>query len=457
MLLRTKLLLFGSVLYLLLCSPLIVSVDAASMWNQNYGGTGTEVAYSIVATPDGGYAIAGYTTSFGINGFEFWLVKIDSNGIMQWNKAYGRGGPQWESSQAFSLITTPDGGYAIAGYTWSFGAGMADYWLVKTDYLGNMRWNKTYGGDNVDEAESLVATPDGGYAVLGIQWSFEPYSIWLVKTDALGNMQWNKTYEGLARDDGHPSIIATTDGGYALTGGPWMAKTDSLGYMQWNTTYYGRESGLDGDNGTYSKEFYGTYSLLATSDGGYFLAGYTINTTGEIIPLDSGNPELVDASGEVFPTADEMFFHSGLWLLKTDGLGNMLWNKTYVETGENYIYSLIATADGGYAIAGTTRALDIYGDFLLLKFDAFGNMQWNRTYGESVTANEAHSLIQAPDGGYAIAGKISSPPNWDGNFWLVKTDEFGIVPEYSSWLAPTLVLTATAFIIINKKRLLRTR
>jgi len=456
------------VLSVLLCFSLVVSVDAASMWSQTYGGADDDVAYSLVATSDGGYAMAGFTCSFDGEGFEFLLVKTDSDGVMEWNKTYGNPGAGWESNHAYSLVATSDGGYALAGETWSFGAGMADYWLVKTDSSGNVQWNRTYGGDNVDKAESVVATSDGGFVIAGIQWSFEPYGVWLVKTDASGNMQWNKTYEGTEDegDDIPRSVIATPDGGYALTGGPWFIKTDALGNVQWNITYGGKEITV---NGTYSFESYATYALVAASDGGYALAGSAVNYIGEppeIIPLgitewsaytkgrrtdgESSVGSLVEASDEGYTTAnEESYLLQGLWLVKTDALGNMQWNRTYNGTGDAWACSLVATSDGGYALSGWTG---------LVKTDASGVMEWNRTYSEQYW-DFVYSLVEASDGGFALAGEKRLHPPFgvsQADLWLVKTDEFGIVPEYSSLLVPALVLTATAFIIIKKKRLLRT-
>jgi predicted secreted protein len=127
-------------------------------WSKTYGGTNANVAYALVQTSDGGYALAGYTNSFGAGGYDFWLVKTDSNGNMQWNKTYGGTG----DDEAAALVQTTDGGYALAGYTNSFGAGGYDFWLVKTDSNGNMQWNKTYGGSGNDYASDLVRTSDGG-------------------------------------------------------------------------------------------------------------------------------------------------------------------------------------------------------------------------------------------------------------------------------------------------------
>ena len=236
------------VIFILLCSSLVVSVDAASMWSRTYGGAGDDCAFSVVKTFDGGYAIAGYTTSWGAGGRDFWWFKTDSNGVMEWSRIYGGTGYDW----AFSLVATSDGGYAIAGawdYSslWEFNNFMGgDFWLVKTDADGVMEWDRKYGGTGNDMARSLVATPDGGYAIAGI-WNYSTNyglsyygDIWLVKTNSNGMMEWNRTYAGIADASEYAgeyacSIVATPDGGYAIAGysAPlynfWLVKTDALG------------------------------------------------------------------------------------------------------------------------------------------------------------------------------------------------------------------------------------
>jgi len=121
------------ILFILTSFPLINSVEASSeMWSQTYGGNNMDVARSLVETSNGGYAIAGETDSFGAGEDDFWLVKIDSNGNMEWNRTYGGEEPD----RAYSLVETSDGGYALTGYTLSFGAGSYDFWLIKTDAQG---------------------------------------------------------------------------------------------------------------------------------------------------------------------------------------------------------------------------------------------------------------------------------------------------------------------------------
>jgi hypothetical protein len=153
--------------------------ELSAQWNKTYGGILDDYAFSVVQTIDGGFAIAGYTYSFGIGGTDFWLVKTDGDGNMEWNKTYG--GTQ--DDYAGSVVQAVDGGYTLAGWTESFGAGDNDFWLVKTDGDGNMEWNKTYGGTQYDSAYSVVQTSDGGFAIAGYTCSFGAGAadFWLVK------------------------------------------------------------------------------------------------------------------------------------------------------------------------------------------------------------------------------------------------------------------------------------
>jgi hypothetical protein len=358
-----------------------------------------------------------------------------------WARTYG--GP--EHDRAFSLIATSDGGYALAGTTESPGAGDLDFWLVKTDSVGNLEWNRTYGGPGDEVARSLVATSDGGYAVAGVWNTDTDYwldhyfggDIWLVKTDKLGNMQWNKTY-GAADFTVARSLIVTSDGGYALAGSTgdldsgvhdfWLVKTDSVGNAEWNRTY----GGADDEE---------AYSLIATSDGGYALAGF---------------------KGIPHRSAD-------FWLVKTDSYGNEQWSRTYGGAGEDFAYSLVATSDGGYALAGywnyyyTLGILDmgllLHGDCYLVKTDALGNMEWNRTYG-GAALDGAYSLLETPDRGFALAGYCDYSIGFkiDGSvrtsdIWLIKTDELGVVPEFPAWimLPSLMILTLTASMLFRRR------
>ena len=168
---------------------LLVRTDSFGnmLWTKTYDGTSYDVAYSVVLTGDGGFALAGYTMSMGGNP-DFWLVRTDSSGNMLWTKTYG--GTSYDV--AYSVVLTGDGGFALAGYTMSMG-GNPDFLLVRTDSSGNMLWTKTYGGTNYDVALSVVLTGDGGFALAGYTMSLggNP-DFWLVRTDSSGNMLWSQ-------------------------------------------------------------------------------------------------------------------------------------------------------------------------------------------------------------------------------------------------------------------------
>jgi len=297
-------------------------------WSKTYGGIGIDDAYCIIETNDGGYALAGFTNSSGAGNYDGWLVKTDSGGIMQWNKTYGGA----TADDLYTVIQTPDNGYVLCGYTTSFGAGPADGRLIKVDSAGNLLWSQTYGGAGVDDIVSMVKTSDGGYALVGYTRSFDAggTDFLLVKVDSEGALQWNKTYGGTADDSAH-SVVQTSDGGYALAGFTssygsgdrdfWLVKVDSQGNMQWNKTF--------GGSGTEN-----AVSLAKTSDGEYVLAGSTTS-------YGAGN--------------------SDVWVVKADSSGTLVWSQTFGGSGADYAYSIIQASDGGYALTGNTASFGVSG------------------------------------------------------------------------------------------------
>ena len=364
-----------------------VSADSDLEWNKTYGGTSDDEPWASVQTLDGGYALAGSTYSFGAGSGDVWLVRTDETGNMLWNRTYGGTG----NDTAYSMIQTGDGGYALAGSTYSYGAGLSDFWLVKTDSNGNALWNRTYGGASYDNAHSVVQTIDGGYALVGIKYSsgVGNWDVWLVRTDALGNMQWNKTYGGTS-NDGARFLVQTSDGGYAMTGSTvsfavglsdfWLIKTGADGNTQWIKTY----GGTDWDD---------AYSVIQTADGGYALVGCSFS-------FGAG-------AGDV-------------WLVKTDVSGNHLWNRTYGGTSEDRAYSMVQTVDGGYALVGYTYSFGAGDcDVWFVKTSTDGSVRWNQTYG-GTGEDYARSMVKTSDGDYALAGRTASFGAGNGDFWLVK-------------------------------------
>jgi len=369
-------------------------------WTQSYGGSGLEIAHSVIQTSDGGYALAGVTDSFGAGLRDFWLVKTDAIGSMEWNQTYGGAG----GDTGFSVVETGDGGYVLAGITRSFGAGGQNAWLIKTDTGGNVEWNQTFGAANDDICFSVVETGDGGYVLAGSTMSYgaSGEDFWLVKTNSSGNREWHARYGGLG-DDTARSVVETGDGGYVLAGSTqsfgagnedfWLVKVDSTGSHEWNQTY-------GGPNSDYA------YSVVETGDGGYALAGRTRS----------------------FGTGGADF-----WLVKVDSTGSHEWNQTYGGAGNDPAHtvieaSLVGTGDGGYVLAGFTLSFGAGGqDGWLVKTDAGGNMEWNQTYGGSYD-DVINSVAETSDKGYVLAGLTASSSAGGQDFWIVKLSS---PPEYT--------------------------
>ena len=366
-------------------------------WNKTFGGIDDDEAYSVKQTSDGGYILAGFTSSYGAGSADFWLVKTDSSGDEQWNKTFGG----TDADAAYSVQQTSDGGYILTGLTDLYSAGGADFWLVKIDSSGDEQWNKTFGGTDDDGATSVQQTSDGGYILAGSTWSYGAGSdFWLVKTDSSGDEQWNKTFGG-TDGDGAPSVQQTSDGGYILAGYTksygagsadfWLVKTDSSGDEQWNKTF----GGTDADVAT---------SVQQTSDGGYILVGYT-----KSYGAGSGD----------------------FWLVKTDSSGDEQWNKTFGGTAPDAAPSVQQTSDGGYILAGGTWSYGAgSGDFWLVKTDSNGDEQWNKTFG-GTSLDSTKSVQQTSDGGYILVGYTKSYGAGSGDFWLIKLkDPFNYQGKY---------------------------
>jgi hypothetical protein len=210
-----------------------------------FGGVNDDRGSAAIETSDGGYAITGYTTSFGAGEADAFFVKTDYAGSMQWQMTYG--GP--DSEYGYSVVATIDGGYAIAGDKIVYGeAGDSDVLLVKTDYLGSMQWQMTYNGSDTDYGRSLVEASDGGYAIAGYTTSYGAgqTDVWLIKADSVGKALWNQTWGGPDFDFGY-SVLETSDGGYAIAGqlrgggghDGWLIKTDvgsGLAWMNFTST-----------------------------------------------------------------------------------------------------------------------------------------------------------------------------------------------------------------------------
>ncbi|MFH1010392.1 MAG: hypothetical protein V1784_04055 [bacterium] len=305
------------------------------LWTRTYGGIFYDRAYSVQQTIDGGYVLAGRTSSFGAGMYDFYVVKTSPLGDTLWTRTFGGSNDDY----GYCIRQTTDAGYIVAGLTWSFGAGYADFYLVKTNSQGDTLWTRTYGGSGIDEASSVQQTTDGGYIVAGYTWSFGAgnYDFYLVKTNSQCDALWTRTYGGSSEDRAQ-SVQQTADGGYVVTGYTgsfgaglndfYLVKTNSQGDTLWTRTYGGSDEER-------------AQAVQQTADGGYVVAGYTGS-------FGAGSLDL--------------------YVVKTDSQGDTLWTRTYGGSGDDRAYCVQQTTDGAYIVAGYTYSFGAgLSDFYLVK------------------------------------------------------------------------------------------
>jgi hypothetical protein len=335
-------------------------------WTQIYGGREGERANDIIQTSDGGFIIAGYTqyyspsfynkdvTGFHHGSYDYWIIKIDGGGAMQWNKLYGGDGYE----EATSIKQTADGGYIVAGKSSSSANGDIsgtsnggiDYWILKLDATGNKQWDKLYGGAAEDNPVSIAQTSDNEYIVVGTSrqtgTGYVPtgrgfYDYWMLKLNASGNIIFNKCFGGNALEEAE-SMTLTADGGCIITGlSGSSANGDVTEITKGSVDYWTLKLDSDG-NIVFNKLHGGNQSerakhIINTADGGYLIVGY------------SGS----SASGNVTGTLSGANTYD-YWALKIDANGAVQWNKLLGGTGYDLGMAACQTIDGNYVIAGYT-------------------------------------------------------------------------------------------------------
>lgn len=380
--------------YKVSCDFCLIKTDASGNeeWNKTFGGTGLDIGRAVQQIADGGYILVGETTSFGAGSKDVWLIKVARENQppeSEWSKTYGGS----DRDYGFSAQQTSDGGYIITGSTYSYGNGLRDVWLIKTDSNGNEEWNRTFGGANNDIGHYVQQTIDGGYIITGYTESYGPLyaNVWLIKTDSNGSEEWNRTFGSYRVEIGY-SVQQTADGGFIITGSyqegwtgtnVWLIKTDSNGTTVWSRGFGDRDTGDVG------------HCVQQTDDGGYVIVGHK--------------------RGDV-------------WLIKTDSNGNWMWDETFGGRYSDVGYSVQQTIDGGYIVAGTLVYKNTYGnydiDVWLIKTNSSGGEEWSKTFGGRYT-DYGFSVQQTLDGGYVITGSTLSSGSGAYDVWLIKTDTDG--------------------------------
>jgi uncharacterized delta-60 repeat protein len=386
---KMKKIIFFLIAFLILNSFIYLKAQ----WARSFGGSADDILNApIHQTSDGGYIVAGVTYSFGSGGSDFWIMKLNSNGEVDWQKTYGGSG----YDEAFSIKQTNDGGYVVAGKTASFGAGDYDCWILKLSQTGTIEWQKAYGGTQEDYAISIEQTSDGGYVTAGVTKSFGAGAedAWVLKLDSDGNIQWQKVYGG-SDSDYVWSIQQTSDGSYIIAGetksfgdatdNGWILKLSSSGDIEWQRIYGGS------DQDSFS-------TVRQTSDGGYIVCGGTSS-------FGAGS-------------------NDG-WILKLASNGDIEWQQTYGGTSVDYIYFIQQTEEGGYVVAGYSSSFGPRDyDAWILKLSSDGDIEWQRIFGGSYS-DAAVSAEKTSDGGYIVGASTSSFGAGNSDCFILKLDSNG--------------------------------
>ncbi len=375
-------------------SVLSVVADSCQLFCLAVGGGNDDYGRAVIPTADGGYAIAGWTYSFGQGNREAYILKMDAFGNLQWTRTVGG----TNDDGARTIIQTMDGGYLVVGGTQSFGQGSWDVFVVKLDANGNVQWTRTIGGSFSDGGFGVVQTVDGGYVIGGRTFSFGQggWDVYVIRLDAMGNVQWTRTVGGAGNEEGI-AIVQTMDGGFAIAGltssfgngsyDMYLVKLDAMGNLQWTRTIGG--SGWDG-----------AWSVVQTKDGGYALAGVTSS-------FGSGA--------------------SDVYVAKLDGNGNLQWAKAIGGPADDGGRMIVQTTDGGYAVVGITRSFGQGGwDVYVVKLDGNGNLQWTRTIGGS-SDDLGRAILQTGDGRYMVVGWTRSFGQGNLDVYVLRLDALGNV------------------------------
>lgn len=365
----------------------------------------------------------------------YWVVKLNAAGIKQWERVHGNA----DGLNLTYMQPTADGGYLLGGssatgvstYKTQPSQGGADYWVVKIDANGVKQWDRAFGGSNTDYLHAIKQTPDGGYLLGGTSWSgisgdksqasqgLSDY--WVVRIDANGTKLWDRTFGGLQSDECQ-SLDYTLDGGcilggFALSGRSgdkteairgsydyWAVKLDASGTKQWDRTYGGNITDV-------------LTQIYHTADGGYILGGFSES----------------DQSGD---RTQRKRGGSDYWIVKLNAQGAKEWDSSFGSTGQDELRTMQPTADGGYLLGGDSaggisdeksQPSRGFQDYWVVKTDGRGRKQWDRTLG-TASADQLTSVIQAPDGSYLLGGFSDGNVSVDrtqpslGNidFWPVK-------------------------------------
>lgn len=439
-------------LFLILFS-LVITQSQTIEWQNSYSGDEVDILTGILRVDNSGYLLYGRSRSNAFadksedsyGDFDYWIVRIDGEGEKIWDRTFGGA----ERDMLEFVDRTTDGGFILGGHSGSGvsgnkttpNEGQFDYWIVKISENGDFLWDKNYGGSGIDELQKVLVTSDGGFVLAGFsdsnmsgdktEDSRGSRDYWILKLNSLGEEEWQKTIGG---DGGELlyQVIETNDGGYLLSGSSdsnisgektelskggsdyWIVKIDQLGAIVWQKT-------IGGDQGDVPE------NLLEIGSDQYLIGGYSFsNQSGD--KSESSNGEL------------------DYWIVAIDSNGDVLWQNTIGSSSFDILYTMSEAPDGGFYLGGSSNS-EVGGDktensrggldMWLVKINAQGGVEWDKTYGGSLN-DDMSSVVAINENQVIIGGPSRSGVSGDKTeesegYWLLQlTDIPTEINEYAS-------------------------
>ncbi len=387
----------SKIFFILLLAFVSVVSQAQISFERTYSDSGITNAYDIVATYDGGYAVTGFKTCSSFGCLDFFLLKLDSLGNVEWIRLYDGFGAD---DLPRSLVQTTDSGFVMAGRSASPPNVDDNVRLLKVDKNGNELWDRNYGGQGCEQGWDVEQTFDGGFIIAtqaDTGGTCNEIQIELIKTDALGIIEWQTQYYNAGQGRA-VAVKQTADSGFVCTGvtnfmitatsgeDVFLLKTNKNGNEQW-VKFYGNEGSERGED------------VIIASDGGFVVVGHT-----------------------------QGYFNSNTiasYIIKTNISGDTLWTKVYEKDDSNQSFKGVEDDNNNIVLIGSAAQFSTgVSSFYLLKLSNVGSKIWEKTFkGAPNSNNGANSIALAHDGGYIMCG-ITSP---SAQVYVVKTDTAGLI------------------------------
>lgn len=422
---------FTKIIILLFATFSLSAQSPSLIWQKAIGGSLYDKAEQVINTFDGGFIIIGSSQSSNFDvgsnrgGYDFFCVKIDFQGNIEWKKSLGSNA----DDNFYSIIQRADSSYIACGQsissTFDFQGnyGHTDIWLVKLSKNGNVVWKRNYGGSLNDYARKIINTTDGGFAVVGTTESSDHDVVnsisfldaWVLKFDNTEQLQWTRCLGGGSNEYGF-SVKETSDGGFVICGNTtsyltgannygmmdgFVAKLNSSGNILWQKTY----GGTDNDH---------FRTVLITSNGNIVAAGETY-------------------SGDFDAVNNHYEGNRDYLVVYMNANGEKIWSNCYGGSNNDYSREVINSTDGNLVLSGETYSNDgnstyTHGssDYWIFKLNHSGQILWQKSYG-GAEHDEPNCIIQTPDNGFLVVGNSASLNNGDvsgvhgdDDFWIVR-------------------------------------